>query len=118
MGGGYALPDHVERINVMGAASVSGNAEANVLQGSVWDDTLLGTGGGDTVRAQFGSDVIDGGDGDDLLDGGGGGSVIATGAGADRVFVEWESGEHVVTAFDPAEDRFEVWSFGGVESVE
>ncbi|MGX0875524.1 Ca2+-binding RTX toxin-like protein [Roseovarius sp. MBR-154] len=67
---------------------ITGDSNANVLQGIAGDDTI--NGGGDVIDGGTGQDTIDGGDGFDLLTGG---------AGADIFVFRDNFGEDVITDF-------------------
>ncbi len=60
-------------------------AGADLVQGSVFADTLLGFDGNDTVDGGSGTDVLDGGVGDDLLRGGLDSDFIVGGPGNDFI---------------------------------
>jgi Ca2+-binding RTX toxin-like protein len=59
--------------NIIGASfndQLSGDKNANVLEGRDGNDNIQGLGGNDRIDGGFGNDLINGGDGDDILIGG------------------------------------------------
>jgi|GEM_PF-1822643 len=76
----FALPEHVERLTLVGNASIdgAGNAGAN---------TLLGNAAANTLRGGAGDDILNGGAGDDVLIGGTGSDryILIPGGGSDRI---------------------------------
>jgi len=112
-GASYTLPDNIENISVQGfhgsvltAATLTGNALNNIINGHnnietifglVGDDRLFAKGGDDTVWGGDGNDYLDGGPGNDTLNGENGNDTIngragndtmAGGAGDDTYFVD------------------------------
>jgi len=83
----YTLGDHVENLTLRGALAQSGtgNSLANVLRGTVGDNTLSGLGGIDELYGSDGDDTLLGGGGTDRLEGGAGRDTISGGNGDDLV---------------------------------
>ena len=84
----YALTANVENLNLsgVGSSSGSGNALANVINGSEGANLINGLDGADTLRGNGGADIIDGGDGRDYLSGGAGDDQIIGGTDGDDLF--------------------------------
>jgi Ca2+-binding RTX toxin-like protein len=61
----------------------NGNANANSLIGSSYNDTLNGKGGSDTIKGLSGDDILKGSGGSDVINGGGGHDKALGGAGND-----------------------------------
>ncbi|WP_455273810.1 peroxidase family protein [Rhizobium herbae] len=72
----YTGDDHV----VLG-----GTGAADIIIGSIGDDTLFGDGGNDKLEGGFGNDIINAGDGDDIITDAGGDDNIKAGTGNDVV---------------------------------
>jgi len=78
--------------NVLGALgfagndTITGNEDANSLNGMTGNDTLFGRGGNDTLVGDVGADFLEGGDGDDLLRGGPGSDQLFGDAGDDVLY--------------------------------
>jgi len=53
-------------------AVITGDANANILNGTNADDQILGLDGNDTLSGLAGDDVLTGGAGNDIIDGGAG----------------------------------------------
>lgn len=70
-GEGYALPDNVENLTLMGSGAgwLRGNGLANILQGNGADNTLVGGKGNDILTGGGGADlfVVARGDGSDVI---------------------------------------------------
>jgi Ca2+-binding RTX toxin-like protein len=83
----YTLTDNVENLTLKGAAAQSGtgNALANVLRGTLGDNTLSGLGGIDELYGSDGDDTLLGGSGADRLEGGAGRDAISGGSGDDLI---------------------------------
>jgi Ca2+-binding RTX toxin-like protein len=62
---------------------LTGNAEANLLDGWRGNDTLIGGGGADTLIGDLGIDILKGGKSKDILEGGKGNDTLAGGSGKD-----------------------------------
>jgi RTX calcium-binding nonapeptide repeat (4 copies) len=69
----------------MTPSAITGNANANTLQGGNGNDILNGGGGNDTLVGGAGIDTLNGDNGDDLLKGGADGDKFFGGAGTDTV---------------------------------
>jgi Ca2+-binding RTX toxin-like protein len=85
----FALPDHVENLQLVGAAVTGiGNGLANELLGNAGGDSLVGGAGNDSVDGGAGLDTLVGGTGDDVytVDTAGEVLVEALDAGLDVVF--------------------------------
>lgn len=129
-------------LNMVAAAGMIGDGRDNNLTGADGNDIMLGNGGDDTMSGEGGADYMMGGDGDDtmhggegsdylsggagndILDGGAGGDIIAGGtgndvmtggAGGDVFLFGMDTGEDVVTDFNPEEDSLVL---GGATSMD
>ena len=74
--------------NLIGSSKgddLSGDANANVIEGLVGADTIRGEAGDDSLFGGAGKDVIDGDDGDDFLKGGSGSDILNGELGEDVV---------------------------------
>jgi RHS repeat-associated protein len=60
--------------------SLTGTADADILEGSIWADQLSGLGGNDTLYGRAGNDTLEGGDGYDDLYGGSGNDTLIAGS--------------------------------------
>jgi VCBS repeat-containing protein len=82
----YALPDHVERVSLTGAAvdHLIGNASDNHITGGLRDDSIDGGAGADTLRGGAGKDRLTDPDGSGSMEGEDGDDVLTLirGAGA------------------------------------
>jgi Ca2+-binding RTX toxin-like protein len=89
--GGDALGDFFNSIeNATGGQgndTITGNGDANLIDGFLGNDTLLGGGGTDTLR---------GGEGDDVLVGGAGADSLQGGNGIDRVSYSNQSANLII----------------------
>ncbi len=65
--------------------SVTGTAEADILDGTSYPEFLQALDGDDTARGHGGDDRLEGGEGNDRLEGGSGNDSLNGGAGDDRV---------------------------------
>ncbi len=65
--------------------TLAGNADGDVIQGTLGNDTISGGEGADRLRGAAGNDAVDGGNGDDVLEGGDGNDVLSGGAGNDSL---------------------------------
>ncbi len=63
--------------------TITGNEQANTLDGQGGNDALNGGAGNDTLNGGAGSDTVNGGDGDDTLNGGDGNDTLNGEAGFD-----------------------------------
>jgi Ca2+-binding RTX toxin-like protein len=86
----FALPDHVEVLELVGSADVAatGNQAANTLLGNEGANRLEGLGGDDILEGRAGNDTLAGGDGNDDLDGGSGEDLLIGGTGNDTYRVD------------------------------
>ena len=81
-------------------ANITGNNQANILNGTPGDDLIRGKGG---------DDEIDGGVGNDRLKGGGGSDVIRDGEGMDRMWGGSGADTFVLTGGDGERDQIKDW---------
>lgn len=65
--------------------NLTGDAGANVMDGTQFADSLSGLGGDDTLNGLGGNDTLDGGSGNDTLNGGDGDDLLIGGAGNDTL---------------------------------
>ena len=77
--------------------SLTGDANANYLDGRGGDDTLNGGAGDDTLVGDTGDDVLNAGDGDDWLFGGAGNDTMNGGAGDDFIELQMNSWDATIT---------------------
>jgi Ca2+-binding RTX toxin-like protein len=85
----YALPDHVEKLYLTGAAVQGiGNDSFNHIEGNDNNNVLKGLGGNDSLNGGGGDDVIYGGADSDEIDGGEGADVMYGGDGVDDFIVD------------------------------
>ena len=99
---GYALPDHVERLILTGAADIDG----------------VGGGGADMIYGNSGSNALIGLDGNDRLDGGAGADELLGGLGDDIFYVD-DAGDLVMELAAEGFDRvFATASHTLAENVE
>jgi Ca2+-binding RTX toxin-like protein len=95
--GSYTLPTYVENLTFTGtgASSGTGNATANIITGSVGNDSLFGRAGNDTlsggagndkVQGEAGNDTLYAGDGRDFANGGDGNDLLDGGKGDDELW--------------------------------
>jgi Ca2+-binding RTX toxin-like protein len=78
----FTLSNFIENLTLTGDATdgfgnaannvITGNSNANLLEGGAGNDTLLGGGGNDILRGGFGNDTLVGDRGKDVLTGGNG----------------------------------------------
>ncbi|MBI5278479.1 MAG: hypothetical protein HY854_18715 [Burkholderiales bacterium] len=71
----FTMPNYVEVMYLQGAASGTGNAQANTMYGATAAETLKGMGGNDSLYGGGGADSLTGGAGADWLDGQAGADV-------------------------------------------
>ncbi len=108
----YRLPDHVEALQLGGAAPLagSGNDQANYIAGNAAANRLSGGPGNDRIHGRGGLDVLDGGAGDDLLEGD---YRISGGPGNDRLLARAGSGDGDRPGYElsggSGDDVYEVW---------
>lgn len=85
----FTLPANVENLVLTGTAySGTGNALANVIQGTSGDNQLTGNDGNDRLYGRAGGDALWGGNGNDMLDGGTGVDGLFGGMGDDTYVVD------------------------------
>ena len=86
----YTLGANIENgtIATHAGATLTGNDLANILNGSLGDDTLNGLDGDDVLNGGAGNDTLNGGAGNDTLSGGAGNDQMAGGLGDDTYYVE------------------------------
>ena len=69
-----------------GNDSITGDANANLLQGALGNDSLSGGDGNDSLNGGGGSDILNGGNGNDTLDAGYGNDTLNGGGGDDWLY--------------------------------
>lgn len=84
----YTLPDHVERLYLVGNVGLAGTGRSgnDWISGTAQADTLTGMAGNDSLYGHLGRDLLLGGDGADFLDGGAGIDTLDGGNGNDVLF--------------------------------
>ncbi|NHN78734.1 calcium-binding protein, partial [Azotobacter chroococcum] len=90
----------------LGAVGLGTDTYRNIegVQGSDFADTLTGSSGNDVLIGGQGNDTLIGSAGDDILIGGAGDDILTGGDGADTfVWRAGDTGNDVVTDFDPGE---------------
>ncbi len=103
----YTLGANVERMYLMGAASIdgTGNDLANLLVGNSGDNALSGLGANDRLYGGGGNDTLSGGDGNDYIEGGAGQDDFIGGSGKDYfVFRDGDFGGATAASADRIED--------------
>ncbi|WP_374089091.1 cadherin-like domain-containing protein [Methylomicrobium lacus] len=75
--GGYT--SEVSSVNGSDGLNLTGTPDADVLEGSIWNDQLAGLGGNDNLYGYAGNDALEGGDDADYLLGGSGDDVLIGG---------------------------------------
>jgi Ca2+-binding RTX toxin-like protein len=121
------LAKHVEDLFLQGSDNLSGtgNGLANVIEGTIGNNTLKGAAGDDVLGGNAGRDRMFGGDGADTLNGGSGRDVLSGNAGADTfVYLRLadspasEDGRDRISDFDAAAgDRIDLRALG-LEAVD
>jgi Ca2+-binding RTX toxin-like protein len=71
---------------------------ANLIEGSIYNDTIAGSTGNDFISAGAGNDTVNGSDGNDIIIGGTGSDLLAGGVGNDTFLIEGNDSRY---------DRFE-----------
>ncbi len=75
---------NIEKVTALGLnASITGNGQANELEGGDGNDTIDGAGGNDVLRGGAGNDNMKGGGGNDIMAGNAGNDTIDGGEGFD-----------------------------------
>ncbi|HWU92871.1 MAG TPA: calcium-binding protein, partial [Sphingomicrobium sp.] len=103
----YTLGANVERMYLMGTASIdgTGNELANLLVGNSGDNALSGLGANDRLYGGGGNDTLNGGDGNDYMEGGAGQDDFIGGSGKDYfVFRDGDFGGATAASADRIED--------------
>ncbi len=100
---------------------------ANMITGSIYNDTINGTAGLDYIQAGAGNDTVNAGEGNDIIDGGAGNDVLAGGSGDDTFLVsgtdtsydrfQGDAGYDTIQGTD-ADDTIRVNNFSGAFTVE
>jgi Ca2+-binding RTX toxin-like protein len=88
------LIDIENAIGGQGNDEITGNGDANMLDGLAGDDTLTGGAGSDTLFGGDGADLLNGGEDDDIITGGAGDDVIYGGPGTDTLVLSGNSADH------------------------
>jgi Ca2+-binding RTX toxin-like protein len=87
-GAGYdeyvVSPETVAIKSALSGVTKTGDAKANKLDGTAYDDSLSGLAGNDTLLGKAGNDSLNGGDGSDSLTGGFDFDALTGGSGADK----------------------------------
>ncbi|MDD5385109.1 MAG: calcium-binding protein [Gallionella sp.] len=100
---------------------------ANMITGTLYNDTINGTAGLDYIQAIAGNDVVNAGDGNDIIVGGTGSDVLAGGAGDDTFLIngtdttydrfQGDAGYDVIQG-GAGDDTIRVNYFAGASTVE
>ncbi len=118
-------PNALEILQLTQLDTLTGNAEANRLDGTVADERLLGFSGDDVLNGQAGNDVLEGGAGqdtieagagNDLLIGGTGNDVLDGNAGSDVYSFQQGFGNDHIHQYDSATDATDVVNFADLTS--
>jgi len=80
---------------------------ANLIEATVYNDTIVGSAGNDYISTGAGNDTVNGGDGNDVIIGGTGSDLLAGGAG-DDIFL--------ISGSDSGYDRFQ--GDAGVDTIQ
>ena len=86
---------------------LTGNGQANLLDGAAGNDKLIGGLGNDTLLGGAGNDTLQGGAGNDFLFAGFGQDLLTGGKGADRFVFVLGDGLNTVTDFQDGIDRIQ-----------
>ena len=104
-----AVPDGLNMTGNAGANTLTGTAFDDKLFGGAGNDILNGGGGNDQLFGGTGNDILNGGNGNDQLYGGAGNDLLSGGAGSDCfVFNTAPRGRNnvaTITDFKPADDQ-------------
>lgn len=92
---------------------ISGDNNANTLQGTAGNDTILGLGGNDTITGLGGNDTIDGGLGKDVMTGGEGADIFKFSG----ITHSLESALDRITDFDITKDKIDLTGLGFTKFV-
>ncbi|MEO1197806.1 MAG: carbohydrate-binding domain-containing protein [Pseudomonadota bacterium] len=95
-----------------GNDTLHGNDGYDVLAGGNDDDVVEGGKGNDTLSGDAGEDTLDGGDGDDWIAGGEGDDTLTGGDGEDFFQVSFDSGDDIITDYEPGEDALYLGELG------
>lgn len=90
---------------------IMGDAEDNLLTGTVGDDRIRGKGGDDEIAGRAGDDDIRGNQGDDLIAGGTGDDILGGGQGADTFQFDLGDGADEIRALR-ANDKIDLSATG------
>lgn len=104
--GGYGKDTLISIENLTGSSfndKLTGNGDANTLDGGLGNDKLYGGDGADHLIGGVGNDTLDGGTGADIMEGG---------AGNDKFYVD-DAGDRVIEAADEGTD----WVYARVDYV-
>jgi Ca2+-binding RTX toxin-like protein len=100
----------------VGSITVTGNALANVINGSVGEDEIIGAAGNDLLSGFLADDTLIGGDGDDVIEGGLGADTMSGGAGNDVFLYRLgntgdlaQLGEDFISGFEVGKDRIDLY---------
>lgn len=93
-----------------GNDNLKGGDGWDYMNGGKGDDTLSGGKEGDSMGGDEGNDVLDGGEGYDHMDGGEGNDTMTGGAGGDSYSFHGNSGQDVITDFNPKEDFLNIYA--------
>ena len=100
---------------------IIGNKKANIITGTIDDDTikggagvdtLLGGEGNDKLYGEKGNDSLVGGKGEDSLWGGAGSDILTGGAGKDVFFYDSGDGDDTITDYSSSLDKVIILSSG------
>ncbi|MEX5575622.1 calcium-binding protein [Pseudomonas lijiangensis] len=111
---GYATDDLID--GGAGDDTLSGAAGNDSLAGGSGADTLNGEEGNDLLQGGSGNDTLNGGAGNDVLDGGAGNDRLDGGAGDDTYLFGKGSGQDIVSAYDPTQNKVDTVQLVGLNS--
>lgn len=104
---------YIRDFGLTSAITVTGTANADILDGSGFGDTLRGGGGDDVFYAFNGDDKLYGGDGNDTFIGGNGNDLLDGGAGSDTAQYDTGAGVTVNLAVKTAQNT----GGGGIDTL-